>query len=417
MHGVTLSGDLDHTRLGLLWLLPERADNMMFWPTAGTTLNFDFSDDEKLIQDQTARYLNDHCTSEAVRRVLEGDQSHDAALWQGLADLGLMGTAIPEQYGGVNAGSLALCLVARELGARLAPVPFAPSIYLVSEALLQYGTEAQKAQWLPQLATGSVIGAVAVVEQLTELRKGDIACTAQIESQSGVRLTGRKLLVADGGLADLLVVLARSEQGLGLYLVESDQPGVRREAVATVDPSSDSASISFDNAAAQSLGAPGEGWQLLHNLYDRAAVLLSFEQLGGAQSALDMAVDYAKERFAFGRAIGSFQGLKHLIADMYVALKLAESNCYYAAWALATDAPELPLAAATARVSATKAYQLCASDNIQVHGGMGFTWEFDCHLYYRRSNYLALMLGGLSSWEHKLVDAVAAQQTNNSAAC
>ncbi|MFK7914750.1 MAG: acyl-CoA dehydrogenase family protein [Pseudomonadales bacterium] len=379
-------------------------------------MNFDFSDDEKLIQDQTARYLNDHCTSASVRKVLDGDHSHDAALWQGLADMGLMGTAMPEQYGGVNAGSLALCLVAQELGSHIAPVPFASSIYLASEALLQYGSEAQKSHWLPQLATGAVKGAVAVVEQLTELRECDITCSITAGSDGTAALSGSKLLVADGGLADLMIVLARADQGLGLYLVESNQPGVQRQGVATVDPSSDSASIVFDNASAQLLGAAGEGWQLLHQLYDRAAVLLSFEQLGGAQSALDMAVGYAKERFAFGRAIGSFQGLKHLIADMYVALKLAESNCYYAAWALATDAPELPLAAATARVSATKAYQLCASDNIQVHGGMGFTWEFDCHLYYRRSNYLALMLGGLSSWESKLVDAVAAQQTNNSAA-
>jgi alkylation response protein AidB-like acyl-CoA dehydrogenase len=154
------------------------------------------------------------------------------------------------------------------------------------------------------------------------------------------------------------------------------------------------------------LGAPGEGWHQLKVVYDRAAVLIAFEQIGGARKALDMAVDYAKGRFAFGRPIGSFQALKHMMADMYVALKLAESNCYYAAWALSTDSAELPLAAATARVSATQAYQLCARDNIQVHGGMGFTWEFDCHLYYRRSNYLTLMLGGLSTWEDKLIHAL-----------
>lgn len=379
-------------------------------------MNFDFSDEEKLIQDQTARYLHDHCSSDVVRGILESDAGYDASLWQGLAELGLMGTAVPEQYGGVNAGSLALCLVAQELGAHLAPVPFASSIYLVCEGLLQYGTEAQKSQWLPQIASGATIGALAAVEQLTELRETDIACSAVARSDGRVRLSGKKLLVADGGLAQLIIVLARSDEGLGLYLVDANQSGVTRQSVATVDPSSDSAALEFDQADAELLGAPGEGWQQLHNLYDRAAVLLSFEQLGGAQSALDMAVGYAKERFAFGRPIGSFQGLKHLIADMYVALKLAESNCYYAAWALATDAPELPLAAATARVSATKAYQLCASDNIQVHGGMGFTWEFDCHLYYRRSNYLALMLGGLSSWENKLVNAIAAQQTNNRAA-
>nr|MBC8272720.1 acyl-CoA dehydrogenase [Gammaproteobacteria bacterium] len=167
-----------------------------------------------------------------------------------------------------------------------------------------------------------------------------------------------------------------------------------------------SCSVEFVNTPCELLGAPGEGWQQLKEVYDRAAVLIAFEQIGGARKALDMAVDYAKGRFAFGRPIGSFQALKHMMADMYVALKLAESNCYYAAWALSTDSAELPLAAATARVSATQAYQLCARDNIQVHGGMGFTWEFDCHLYYRRSNYLTLMLGGLSTWEDKLIHAL-----------
>ena len=135
-------------------------------------------------------------------------------------------------------------------------------------------------------------------------------------------------------------------------------------------------------------------------------MLFAFEQLGGAERALDMAVGYAKGRFAFGRPIGSFQALKHMMADMYVALKLAESNCYYAAWALQNDAEDLALAAATARVSATQAFQLCSRDNIQVHGGMGFTWEYDCHLYYRRSNYLTLVLGGVSTWEDKLVAAL-----------
>ena len=150
----------------------------------------------------------------------------------------------------------------------------------------------------------------------------------------------------------------------------------------------------------------GEGKQAYQTLLNRAAVLFAFEQIGGAEQALNMAVAYAKERFAFGRPIGSFQALKHMMADMYVALKLAESNAYYAAWALQNDAEDLPLAAATARVSATQAFQLCARDNIQVHGGMGFTWAFDCHLFYRRSNYLAVALGGSKAWDDHLVNAL-----------
>jgi alkylation response protein AidB-like acyl-CoA dehydrogenase len=195
---------------------------------------------------------------------------------------------------------------------------------------------------------------------------------------------------------------------LGLFLVQADDAGVTREAVSSVDPTRNTARIEFAGAAAEPLGAAGQGWDNLQTLYDRAAVLVAFEQLGGAQRSLDMAVAYAKERFAFGRAIGSFQAIKHMLADMYVTAKLAESNCYYAAWALSTGSADLPLAAATARVSATQAFQQCSKDNIQVHGGMGFTWEFDCHLYYRRSNFLALELGGLSVWEDRLVDGLQA---------
>jgi alkylation response protein AidB-like acyl-CoA dehydrogenase len=189
-------------------------------------------------------------------------------------------------------------------------------------------------------------------------------------------------------------------------LVLAGLEGVERSAVEIVDPSIAAATIDFAQTQCESLGAPGDGWAMLETVQHRAAVLYAFEQIGGAEQALNMAVAYAKERFAFGRPIGSFQSLKHMMADMYVALKLAESNAYYAAWALQNDAPDLRLAAATARVSATQAFQLCARDNIQVHGGMGFTWAFDCHLFYRRSNYLSLALGGLNEWENKLVDAL-----------
>ncbi len=377
-------------------------------------MNFDFSDEEKLIQDQTARYLSDNCGTDVVRSVLESDLTHAQPLWEGLAELGLMGTAIAQQHGGVEAGPLALCLVARELGAKVAPVPFASTVYLLAQALQEFGSVDQQQRWLPKIAAGEVKGAVAVVETLTELRAQDIQTSAKATANNQYELNGAKTIVADGGCADLVLVLARTstesvaEDGLSLFLVEAAAAGVTRNTLDTVDPSRDSARLEFSAAPGELVGALGAGWGALQQLHNRAAVLLSFEQLGGAQSALDMAVAYAKERFAFGRPIGSFQGLKHMMADMYVALKLAESNCYYAAWALASDAPELPLAAATARVSATKAYQRCASDNIQVHGGMGFTWEFDCHLYYRRSNYLALQLGGLSHWENQLVNRLAA---------
>lgn len=363
-------------------------------------MNFDFSDDQKLLKDQTGRFLTERCGPEVVREVLEGRAPYAEPVWRGLADMGLIGTGIPEQHGGAGAGYLELCLVAQEVGAALAPVPFGSTVYLVAEALQLWGSEAQKSRWLPGIAGGAVRGALA----LTESHREPTADSIATEYRNG-SLSGFKSVVPDGGIADLLLVLARGERGPGLYLVDAAEARLERTPVATIDPTRDTASIRFQASSAEALGDEGEGWNALQRLYDRAAVLFAFEQLGGAQRALDMGVAYAKERYAFGRPIGSFQAIKHMLADMYVAAKLAESNCYYAAWALASDSADLPLAAATARVSATQAFQLCSRDNTQVHGGMGFTWEFDCHLYYRRSNYLALQLGGLTAWENRLAAA------------
>ena len=361
-------------------------------------MNFDFSDDEKLIQDQIHRYLRDNCDFSVFRSVLEGNEAYSTGVWRGLAELGVQGTAIPEAFGGVDAGYLTLCLAAKELGAALAPVPFSSSVYLAAEAIGRYGTDAQKEHWLPKLASGEVIGTIAFVEGTTEPLPGNIKTTFD-----GEMLNGSKLIVPHGMVADVAVVVASGESGVSLALVEL--AGMERESIEAVDPTMASATLKFSNTAAESM-ATEDGWAALSDIYNRAAVLYAFEQIGGAEKALEMAVDYAKQRFAFGRPIGSFQALKHMMADMYVALKLAESNCYYAAWALQNDSDELPLAAATARVSATQAFQLCSRDNIQVHGGMGFTWEFDCHLYYRRSNYLTVVLGGLSTWEGKLVSSL-----------
>jgi len=365
-------------------------------------VNFDFSDDQKLVREQTRRFLSVHCGSDVVRGVLEGEYGYAEPLWQGMAAMGLMGTGIPEEHGGAGAGYLELCQIAQELGAALAPTPFGSTVYLLAEALLLWGSEAQKARLLPGIASGSLKGALAVVESREQTVPSNIA--ARYEQGC---ISGSKLIVPDGGIADLLLVLARgADDALGLYLVETANGPVKRENIGSVDPTRNTARIDFDRAAAEPLGAEGAGWENLQTLQDRAAVLYAFEQLGGAQRALDMGVEYAKERFAFGRPIGSFQAIKHMLADMYVTAKLAESNCYYAAWALSTDSADLPLAAATARVSATAAFQQCSKDNIQVHGGMGFTWEFDCHLLYRRSNFLALELGGLSVWEDRLVQGL-----------
>jgi alkylation response protein AidB-like acyl-CoA dehydrogenase len=376
-------------------------------------MNFDFSDEQKQLKDQARRFLADKCPTQAVRAVLEGPEPFDRKLWQALAEMGYMGTAIPEQYGGLGAGYLELCIIAEELGRALAPVPFASSIYLAAEFLLAAGSDAQKKAWLPLLASGEKIGCFAHAEGAGRVSPATIQLRA-----SGNRLNGTKMAVLDGDVADFAVVTARAAGGdqardISLFLVDLNGPGVTRSTMQTIDPTRSQAKLSFDGAIGEPLGAAGEGWWLVSAVLDRAAVLTAFEQIGGAERALEMARDYALERIAFGRPIGSFQAIKHMLADMYVTLTLGRSNAYYGAWALSTGAALLAEAAATARVSATQAYQQCARNCIQVHGGTGFTWQFDCHLHYRRSNALALSLGSQSQWEDLLIERL---QARNAAA-
>ena len=221
------------------------------------------------------------------------------------------------------------------------------------------------------------------------------------------KLNGVKKPVLDGDIADFAVVVARTadagDESLSLALVDLTADGVRRNKVSTVDPTRSHAEITFDGAAAELLGGAGQGFALTERIFDRAAIYLAFEQVGGAQAALDMAVDYSQNRFAFGRAIGSFQAIKHKLVNIYVDLELARANAYYGAWAMTNDAPDLPIAAAAARVSASEAFNHAARENIQTHGGMGFTWEFDCHLYYRRAKQLSLAIGGERRWTDRLI--------------
>jgi acyl-CoA dehydrogenase len=372
-------------------------------------MDFEFSAEQQQLKEQARRYLADKCPTTAVRAILEGSEPFDRALWQGLGEMGFLGAAIPEEYGGLGLGYLELCVIAEELGRALAPVPVSSSIFLVAEILKAAGSEEQKQKWLPKLASGEVIGTLASVEATGSVRPSNVALSAKAGT-----LTGAKSPVLDGDIADIAIVLARhapgkDAQGLSLYLVDLNQSGIERTVLDTIDPSRSQAKIAFNGAAAELVGAAGDGWRLYEEALDRAAILTGFEQIGGADKALEMGRDYALQRFAFGRAIGSFQAIKHMLADMYVSATLARSNGYFGAYALSTGSADLAEAAATMRVSSTKAFQHCAKNNIQVHGGMGFTWAMDCHLYYRRSNLLAVSLGGLNEWEDKLIDRLRAK--------
>jgi alkylation response protein AidB-like acyl-CoA dehydrogenase len=363
-------------------------------------MNFDYTDDQKALKDEARRFLAARCPTAVVRGVLDNaDRAYDEALWKSVAEQGWLGAAIPEEYGGLGIGHIELCALAEELGRAVAPIPFASTVYVFAEALMLAGSEDQKQAFLPRVAAGELIGALAVSKGPGPLEPGAVKA-----SVAGGKLTGEKLPVTDGDVADVAIVLAVENGAPGLYLVDLKAPEVVRETLSTLDPTRSAGRLVFTNAACQRLGGAGQGFDLLERIQDRAAVLLAFEQLGGSDRCLEMARDYALERYAFGRPIGSYQAIKHKLADMFVKNEAARANAYYGAWALAADAPELPICAAAARIAGCDAYWYAAKENIQTHGGIGFTWEADCHLYFRRSRHLALVAGSPRVWKARLVD-------------
>jgi len=355
-------------------------------------MNFDFSDEQKLLQRTAREYLAEHSPLAACRAALEGKPSHGTDLWRGAAELGWLGAAIPESYGGAGFGPLELALLATEVGRALAPIPFGSSVVLATEALLLAGSEAQRARYLPELASGAAIGCWAVDE-----RDGKLGTVLE-----NGRLRGEKRPVADGAGAHLAIVSARGTRGVTLALVSLGHASVSREKLDSLDPSRPLAALRFSDTPAEILGVEGDGEKWIEKITSRAAVLFAFEQLGVAERALEITREYDLERYAFGRPIASFQAIKHRLADLYSEIELARSNSYYGAWALAQDHAELPVAACVSRVSATTAAELAAKEMIQLHGGLGYTWEADCHLFYRRAKWLGLALGPVSQWRERL---------------
>ncbi len=353
-------------------------------------MNLDFSPEQKQFREQIRRFLQKSDGLSQARSILDGKvQNYSAPIWKGLAEMSVQAIAIPEEHSGIGLGALELCVAAEEIGRALAPVPFFSSVCLCAEAIRLFGSEEQKAKWLPGLASGEVIGTWAEADRPAD----------EASFRFGA-LSGTKAPVLDGMVAQVAVVVMPDAAGAPAFLL-CDLMQLERQPVKTIDPTRPAARLTFAGAAVERLADSGGGaWKTLS---DRAAVFLAFEQLGSAETALAMACAYAQERAAFGRKVGSFQAIKHKLADMYTKIQLARCHCYYGAWAVSTDAAEVPLAAAGARCSAIDALDFAAQENIQVHGGIGVTWEANCHLFYRRARLNALLLGPRHVWQDRLV--------------
>jgi acyl-CoA dehydrogenase len=361
-------------------------------------MNFQFSDDAEVLREQARRFLEEKADRKKVRVVMDSGAGHDGALWAEIVALGWTALRIPEDYGGLGLSVLELCVLAEEIGRSIAPVPFTSSVLLATEALIIAGTDAQKAKWLPRLAEGSAVGTAALCEG-TRVPGG----VSKLKIVEG-KVSGVKAPVPDAAIADFFILSGSN----GLFLVEAKSPGVTIDAVETIDLVRRSAQLSLADAPVEALAGGRAG---LEKFIQSSAVLIAFEGLGGADVALDMSVAYAKERVAFGRKIGGYQAVKHRCADMYIKNQLARSHAYYGAWALSTGAAELAQAASGARVAALDAFQFAAEENVQLHGGIGFTWESDCQFFYRRARTLALMLGSKSSWSEILVRTLEQRNT------
>lgn len=360
-------------------------------------MNFKFDEDQEMMRDSAKRLLADLSPLSSVHKILDSDLNYDENLWKNVAEAGWLGTAIPEEFGGAGLGYLELAVLSEEMGRSLACIPFASSIYLAAEMLLDSGSEQQKKAWLPKLASGEAIATYAYAEK-GRIDTGGVRVKAQ-----GNKLTGTKSPVTDGLCADIALVSCQDDKGVSLYLVDLNGPGVKREPIKTMDNTRKQARLVFDGAEGERVGNGGDGGAIQGRVFDKAAGLFTFEQVGGSQACLDMATAYAKERYAFGRAIGSFQAIKHRLADMFVKTEMARSNAYYAAWALASSPKDVPLASAHARVLGLDAFAFAAEENVQIHGGIGFTWEADPHLYMKRCKHLESQLGGKIVWRERLM--------------
>jgi alkylation response protein AidB-like acyl-CoA dehydrogenase len=361
-------------------------------------IQFALTDEQEQFRSQIRRFLTDRSPATEVRRLMATTEGYDPAVWRQLSEeLALPGIHIPEQYGGGGFGMVELCIATEELGRALLCAPFFSTAVLAANAVLNAGTEAQKSALLPEIANGARLATLAVTEPDGNWDPIAIKTVATPDGE-GYRLDGVKSYVVDGHVAELLIVAARTprtvdREGLALFAVEASGGGLQRRLLESMDPTRKIARIDFRGARAKLLSNLDGGADAILRTLDQAAIALSNEMVGGAQIMLDSSVDYAKLRVQFGRTIGSFQAIKHKLADMLLEVELAKSAAYYAAQAAAVDDPEWAALASLAKAASSETYLRVAAECIQIHGGIGFTWDNDTHLWFKRAKSSEVFLG------------------------
>ncbi len=354
-------------------------------------MNLTFSEEHEELRATVRQFLADKSDEQAVREQMATARGWDREVWRQMAEeIGLAGLIVPEAFGGAGFGPIELCLVMEEMGRRLACAPFLASSVAATQALLRCANEDTKQALLPALATGDRLATLATSENGRWDLDG-IAMAAR-EKDGGWLLDGRKGFVLDGHNADVVLVVARTENGLGLFQVEAEASGLTRTPIPELDLTRKLATLDFAATPAR-LVSDGDVTAGLEQVLAFVVAALAAEQVGGAQACLEMATDYAKTRLQFGRPIGSYQAIKHKCADMLCEVEFAKTAAYHALFT-AAEAPEaLPEAAAMAKSYCSEAFFHAAAENIQIHGGMGFTWEHPAHLYFKRAKSSELLFG------------------------
>lgn len=352
-----------------------------------------FTEEQDALRESVRRFLAAKSPESEVRRLMDTSEGYDPIVWAQLSNqLQLPSLTIPEEYGGSGFSYVELAIVLEEMGAALLCAPYFSTVALAANALLTSDDETAKRELLPGIAAGGTLATLAVTEDSGRWRLDDVELAAHHDQGTWI-LNGHKSFVIDGHIADLILVTARSADGLSLFAVSADAPGLTRTQLPTMDTTRKQARLVFTDTPARLIGRAGQAGPGLTKTLELAVIALAAEQVGGAQHCLDSSVDYAKTRIQFGRPIGSFQAVKHKCADMLLDVESARSAAYYASWAAAGDSRELPALAAIAKSFCSEAYSLAAAENIQIHGGIGFTWEHDAHLYFRRSKSSELLFG------------------------
>ncbi|XVQ14935.1 acyl-CoA dehydrogenase family protein [Spirillospora sp. CA-255316] len=364
-------------------------------------------------QDELRRTVRDFLAKASpeaeVRRLMDTEEGHDPDVWRRLAgDLGIAGLALPEEYGGAGCGFVELGIVLEEAGRSLLCAPVLSTVVLAASTLLGLGDEDACREYLPGIAAGSTVATLALTEPPGRWDAGGVTATAR-RGARGWTLEGTKAYVLDGGTASLLLVAARTGTGISVFAVDAGAPGVRREPEATLDQTRKQATVTFAAAPARLVGAEGEAWPALARVLDLAAVAIAAEQAGGAARVLEMAVEYAKTRVQFGRPIGSFQAVKHKLADMHIDVETARSAAYHGMWAAAGKAPGLPEAANLAKACCGDAFVRAAAENVHVHGGIGVTWEHPAHLYLKRAHSSQVLFGHAAHHRRRLAQRLLAR--------